>query len=119
MANIRSFQIFLSNESSIKMQSGSVERRKTSHMFPESHPYSDTKGRTKLDAGCKGQSLQDVCRLFARKFFFQTQQQGLQQAVEPLSANVVVRLMPSSNPICLSGLNPIVLEKLKLNYILA
>ncbi|GFY05182.1 hypothetical protein TNCV_2206281 [Trichonephila clavipes] len=39
-----------------------------------------TKGHTRLDVECKGQSLQDGCRLFARKFFFQTQQQGQEQA---------------------------------------
>ncbi|GFW61425.1 hypothetical protein TNCV_346731 [Trichonephila clavipes] len=54
--------------------------------------------RARLDNGCKGQSLQDGCGLFAWKFF-QTQQQGHGQADEPLSAYVVTCLMLSSDPV--------------------
>ncbi|GFT91093.1 hypothetical protein TNCV_2008961 [Trichonephila clavipes] len=39
------------------------------------------KRHIRLDAGRKGQSLQDGCRSFACKFFFQTQQQGHQQVI--------------------------------------
>ncbi|GFX04029.1 hypothetical protein TNCV_4679321 [Trichonephila clavipes] len=57
-----------------------------------------SKGHTRLDAGCKGQSLKDGRRAFSWKFFFQTQQQGPEQAEEPLSTNVVMHLKPSSDP---------------------
>ncbi|GFV44917.1 hypothetical protein TNCV_3339011 [Trichonephila clavipes] len=56
-----------------------------------------SKGHTRLDAECKGQSLQESCKLFAWKFLFQTQQQSLEQAEEPLSAYVGVLLMPISD----------------------
>ncbi|GFW05772.1 hypothetical protein TNCV_4627811 [Trichonephila clavipes] len=56
-----------------------------------------SKGRTRLDVGGKGLSLQDKCRLFARKFFFQTHQQGHEQAEELFSAYVIVHLMPNSD----------------------
>ncbi|GFW19708.1 hypothetical protein TNCV_1605981 [Trichonephila clavipes] len=58
-----------------------------------------SKRHISLDAGRKGQSLQDICKLFARKFFFQIQQQGLEQAEEPFSTYVVVRLKTSSDPV--------------------
>ncbi|GFX38548.1 hypothetical protein TNCV_3206161 [Trichonephila clavipes] len=57
--------------------------------------WMQSKGRTRLAAG---KSLQDGCRAFARKLFFQTQQQGHEQAEEPLPTYVVVRLKPSSDP---------------------
>ncbi|GFY09754.1 hypothetical protein TNCV_3697161 [Trichonephila clavipes] len=66
-----------------------------------------------LPAGCsqrdatdwrKEQSLQDGCRLFTWKFFFHIQQQGHEKAEEPLSAYVVVRLMPSNDPVQVSKL---------------
>ncbi|GFU96453.1 hypothetical protein TNCV_90261 [Trichonephila clavipes] len=53
----------------------------------------------RLDAGHKGQSLQDVCRRFAWNLFFQTQQQGHEQAEEPLSAYVIMRLVPNCDPV--------------------
>ncbi|GFU87125.1 hypothetical protein TNCV_430291 [Trichonephila clavipes] len=53
----------------------------------------------RLGAGREGQSLQDGCRLFAWKFSFQTQQQGHEQIEKPLSAYVVVCLMPCSDPL--------------------
>ncbi|GFX52560.1 hypothetical protein TNCV_4325761 [Trichonephila clavipes] len=65
--------------------------------------WMQSKGHSRLDAECKGQSLQDFCRLFAWKFFSQTQQQGNKQAEEPLSAYVVMRLIPSSDPGQMSG----------------
>ncbi|GFU88948.1 hypothetical protein TNCV_4446231 [Trichonephila clavipes] len=58
-----------------------------------------SKRRIRLDAGRKGQSLKDGCRLFAWKFFLQTQQQGHEQAEEPLSTYVVVNLTSSSDPV--------------------
>ncbi|GFS90974.1 hypothetical protein TNCV_2119751 [Trichonephila clavipes] len=56
-------------------------------------------GRTRLDTGRKGQSLQDGCRLFAWKFSFQVQQEGHKQAEEPLSIYVGVRLIQSNDPV--------------------
>ncbi|GFV66055.1 hypothetical protein TNCV_1440621 [Trichonephila clavipes] len=56
----------------------------------------ESKGRNRLNARRKKQSLQDGCELFARKLFFQTQQQGHEQAEESLSASVIVRLVPNS-----------------------
>ncbi|GFV19101.1 hypothetical protein TNCV_3223201 [Trichonephila clavipes] len=61
-----------------------------------------SKGHTRLDVGRKGQSLKDSCRLFARKFFFQTQHQGYEQAEKSLSAYVVVRLVPNSDHVQVS-----------------
>ncbi|GFX40807.1 hypothetical protein TNCV_3760311 [Trichonephila clavipes] len=40
-------------------------------------------------------SLENGCGLFSWKFFFQTQQQGHEQAEEPLSACDIVHLMPA------------------------
>ncbi|GFU42320.1 hypothetical protein TNCV_4554771 [Trichonephila clavipes] len=57
-----------------------------------------SKERTRLDAGRKGQSLLDGFRQCARNIFFQKQQQSHQQAEEQLSTYVIVHLMPSSNP---------------------
>ncbi|GFX00245.1 hypothetical protein TNCV_297341 [Trichonephila clavipes] len=61
-----------------------------------------SKGRPRLDTGRKDQSLQNDCRLFARKFFFQTQQQDHELAEEPLSAYVVMRLIPSTDLVLIS-----------------
>ncbi|GFY21187.1 hypothetical protein TNCV_3992311 [Trichonephila clavipes] len=55
-----------------------------------------SKGYTRLNAGRKGEFLQDGCRQFAWKFYFQVQQQGHDQAEEPLNAYAVVPLMPSN-----------------------
>ncbi|GFV96390.1 hypothetical protein TNCV_2869681 [Trichonephila clavipes] len=57
-----------------------------------------SKGHSRLDAGCKGQSLQDGCRLSAWKFF-QIRQQDQKQAEEPLSPYSIVCLRPSSDPV--------------------
>ncbi|GFT76021.1 hypothetical protein TNCV_1255321 [Trichonephila clavipes] len=62
-----------------------------------------SKGRTRQDAGHKDQSLQDIYRLFAWKFF-QKQQQGHAQAKELFSTYVVMRLMPRSDSVQLSML---------------
>ncbi|GFU70416.1 hypothetical protein TNCV_3442331 [Trichonephila clavipes] len=59
--------------------------------------WMQSNGRTKLDAGHKGQSLQDSCRLLVSKFFFQIQQKGQKNAEEPLSSYIVVRLMLSKS----------------------
>ncbi|GFV18733.1 uncharacterized protein LOC103524116 [Trichonephila clavipes] len=48
--------------------------------------WMQSKGRTRLNAGRKEQSLQDGCSLFVWKLFFQTQRQGHEQAKKPLSA---------------------------------
>ncbi|GFW52908.1 uncharacterized protein TNCV_2394871 [Trichonephila clavipes] len=56
------------------------------------------KKHTILGVGFKALSLQDVCGQFACKFFFQAQQQGYEQDKVPLFPDVVVCLMPSSNP---------------------
>ncbi|GFT21594.1 hypothetical protein TNCV_2365981 [Trichonephila clavipes] len=63
-----------------------------------------SKKRIGMGAGRKDQSLQDGCRLFTYKFFFQTQQQDHKQAEEPLSTYVVLRLVPSNDPVQLSML---------------
>ncbi|GFX00319.1 hypothetical protein TNCV_1273131 [Trichonephila clavipes] len=60
--------------------------------------------RTRLDAGCKGQSLQNGCRLLDWKFSFRTQQQGQEQTEESLSTYVVTRLLLSSDPVQMSML---------------
>ncbi|GFU13024.1 hypothetical protein TNCV_1457471 [Trichonephila clavipes] len=52
-----------------------------------------SKGHIRLDAGHKGLSLQDACGLFVWKLFFQTQQQGQQQAEEPM-------LLPFKRALC-------------------
>ncbi|GFY22503.1 hypothetical protein TNCV_2177641 [Trichonephila clavipes] len=58
-----------------------------------------SKGHTSLDTRHKGESLQDDCTVFAWKFFLQKQQHGHEQAEEPLSTYVVVRVNPSSDPV--------------------
>ncbi|GFY10956.1 hypothetical protein TNCV_1124771 [Trichonephila clavipes] len=62
-----------------------------------------SKGCIRLDAGCKGHSLQDGCTLFARKFFFYTQQR-YDQTEEPLPTYVAVHLMASSYSMQMSRL---------------
>ncbi|GFW98127.1 hypothetical protein TNCV_2491821 [Trichonephila clavipes] len=49
-----------------------------------------SKGHIKLDAGRKGQSLQDGCRLLVWRFFFQTHRLGHKKAKDPLSASVII-----------------------------
>ncbi|GFT20724.1 hypothetical protein TNCV_3847701 [Trichonephila clavipes] len=46
-----------------------------------------SKVRTRRDAGFKGQSLQDGCKLFAFKFFCETQKQGHKQAEKPITSS--------------------------------
>ncbi|GFW81446.1 hypothetical protein TNCV_377941 [Trichonephila clavipes] len=55
-----------------------------------------SKGHTRLGAKLKRQSLQDGCRAFAWKFF-QTQQQGHEQAEKSLFTYVVVRFKPNTD----------------------
>ncbi|GFW03970.1 hypothetical protein TNCV_2050861 [Trichonephila clavipes] len=47
----------------------------------------------------KGQSLEDNCRLFGLNFYVQTEQQGHEQADEPLSPNVVMPIKLSTDPV--------------------
>ncbi|GFX81469.1 hypothetical protein TNCV_143191 [Trichonephila clavipes] len=63
-----------------------------------------SKGCTQLDTRCKGQFLKDDCWLFAWKFYYQTQQEVLEKADDPLIPFVAMRLMPSSDPMQMSML---------------
>ncbi|GFV42544.1 hypothetical protein TNCV_3718771 [Trichonephila clavipes] len=68
-----------------------MELRTTSHRLLGPHPYSAV--------SCQ---YQNVCRLFSLKLFFQKQQQNHEQAKELFPTYVVVRLMPSSDPVQMS-----------------
>ncbi|GFU52228.1 uncharacterized protein TNCV_3052491 [Trichonephila clavipes] len=72
--------------------------------LPKSSYNRRAKGCTRLDVGRKGQSLLDICRWFAWKFFFQAQQQGHEQAEKPLTVYVLVNVMPSCDPVQMSML---------------
>ncbi|GFX89571.1 hypothetical protein TNCV_72641 [Trichonephila clavipes] len=60
-----------------------------------------SKGRTRLNTGSKCRSLQDACRLFCLEILL-PDTDGHVQANGPLSAYVVMRLLPSSNPLQIS-----------------
>ncbi|GFT73320.1 hypothetical protein TNCV_4009391 [Trichonephila clavipes] len=61
--------------------------------------WMQSKVYTRQDSELKGQSLQDGCRLFSDKFFFQTQQQSHEQAEELFSVYIVLRLMQGRVPV--------------------
>ncbi|GFW09702.1 hypothetical protein TNCV_1394031 [Trichonephila clavipes] len=66
---------------------------------PRSDNVRQSKGHTRLDGGRKDQFLQDCCRLFTWKFFFQTQQKHHEQDKGSLSTYVDVHLISSSDPV--------------------